>query len=249
QKVAEAMEKLATKPEPTPFGPGSRYEIGEWQPPMVAESSTTPGSGVALVDLATVQNPAANVLRTPSELGGDKIIDREGDGSDGGRLRGRRIHSLLEHLPGVADPTRVAISVLMSGADASTEDEALELLREAQEIISQHSEVFESGSLAEVDVAGYSPTLKQQIAGTIDRLIVNDDLVRIVDFKTNVAVPSDAEETPEAILRQMGAYLEIMEGIYPGREIEVAVLWTTTGQLMTLGHGIVRAALARATTS
>ena len=89
----------------------------------------------------------------------------------------------------------------------------------------------------------------QKVSGAVDRLLVSPDRVLAVDFKTNAVVPTDPKDTPDGILRQMGAYLEVLENIFPNRAVDVAVLWTTTGELMPLEHGIVRAALERATTS
>jgi ATP-dependent helicase/nuclease subunit A len=55
---------------------------------------------------------------------------------------------------------------------------------------------------------------------------VTPDAVTAVDFKTNRLVPPAPEEVPEGILRQMGAYLAMVEALYPGREARAAVLWT-----------------------
>jgi ATP-dependent helicase/nuclease subunit A len=66
-----------------------------------------------------------------------------------------------------------------------------------------------------------------------------------VDFKTNATVPATPADVPEGLLRQMGAYLALLEAIYPDRPISVAILWTRTSTLMPLPHEMVRAALAR----
>ena len=73
----------------------------------------------------------------------------------------------------------------------------------------------------------------------------SDFALRASDF----AFQATPDKTPEGLLRQMGAYLEALEHVYPDKTVEVAILWTATGELMTLEHGIVRAALQRAPTS
>ena len=45
----------------------------------------------------------------------------------------------------------------------------------------------------------------------------------------------------------MGAYAAMLEQVYPGRAVEVAILWTRTGRLMALPPEIVREALAATT--
>ena len=81
--------------------------------------------------------------------------------------------------------------------------------------------------------------------GTIDRLIVENDRVCAVDFKTNAVVPASPEETPEGLLRQMGAYASALAQIFPGRRVETAILWTRTAELMPLSHEVVTTALSR----
>ncbi|MCB1359925.1 MAG: hypothetical protein KDJ96_01975, partial [Rhodobacteraceae bacterium] len=67
-----------------------------------------------------------------------------------------------------------------------------------------------------------------------------------VDFKSNRQVPATAEQVPEGLLRQMGAYAHLLAGLYPGRRIETALLWTATATLMPLSAGATGAALGRA---
>jgi len=85
-----------------------------------------------------------------------------------------------------------------------------------------------------------------RLHGTIDRLLVTRETVTAIDFKTNRLVPSTPEETPEGILRQMGAYAAMLTALYPGREVCTSVLWTRTASLMPLHHALVMAALQRA---
>ena len=83
--------------------------------------------------------------------------------------------------------------------------------------------------------------------GTIDRLIVTNSDVLAIDFKSNTTVPSRAEDVPDGILRQMGAYAAMLEQVYPDRQVSTAILWTKTGALMPLPPNIVREALASST--
>jgi ATP-dependent helicase/nuclease subunit A len=70
-----------------------------------------------------------------------------------------------------------------------------------------------------------------------------------VDFKTNHIVPDEPDQTPEGVLRQLGAYHAALSQIYPDRQIDCSILWTTTGTLMNLPSEIVMAALRRAATT
>lgn len=98
------------------------------------------------------------------------------------------------------------------------------------------------------EVALTTPWGDQRLLGTIDRLIVHPSHVLVVDFKSNRTVPATASVVPEGILRQMGAYQQMLEQLYT-RPIQLAILWTQTGTLMTLDPDMLRAALGRATTN
>jgi ATP-dependent helicase/nuclease subunit A len=60
-------------------------------------------------------------------------------------------------------------------------------------------------------------------------------------------VPATPAEVPEGVLRQMGAYRALAAQAFPGRPVEVALLWTRTATLMPLPGALTDAALARAT--
>lgn len=75
--------------------------------------------------------------------------------------------------------------------------------------------------------------------------MIEADRVLAVDFKTNRIVPSTPEDTPEGLLRQMGAYAAALAQIYPQHRIDTAILWTQTAELMILSPALVQAALSR----
>jgi len=77
-------------------------------------------------------------------------------------------------------------------------------------------------------------------------MVVAEDHVLAIDFKSNRIVPEDPEAVPEAILRQMGAYRAALAAIWPERRAETAIVWTRNAQLMRLPDPLVVAALERA---
>jgi ATP-dependent helicase/nuclease subunit A len=97
--------------------------------------------------------------------------------------------------------------------------------------------VFAEGSRAEVaivgrlDLAGRAQTL---VSGQIDRLVVRQAEVLIVDFKTNHAPPKLAAEAPPAYVRQLALYRAVLRKLYPQRAIRAALLWTETTDLMEI---------------
>jgi ATP-dependent helicase/nuclease subunit A len=108
--------------------------------------------------------------------------------------------------------------------------------------------LFDPAALCEVTLTARPVALAgRALFGAIDRLIIGQDRILAVDFKSNAVVPDRVHEVPEGILRQMGAYAEMLEQIYPGKQVEVAIVWTRNAQLMPLPRNIVRDAFRRHT--
>ena len=61
------------------------------------------------------------------------------------------------------------------------------------------------------------------------------------DFKTARRPPTALEEVPDHTLRQMAAYVAALEGIYPGRAVRAALLYTQTPQLIVIPHAVLAA--------
>ncbi|NNL19612.1 MAG: double-strand break repair helicase AddA, partial [Boseongicola sp.] len=227
-----------------------RLEHGRWPPQKLHKNPLLETESVLIPEFlnATAKTPApAPKFVNPSALGGAKALGGEGDdiNLDAAMQRGTDIHLLLESLPDIPQAN-------WEGAARRLLPHALQpeaLLLEASKALAAFPEVFAANSLCEVDVTAYLPTLDKALSGTIDRLIVGSDHVIVVDFKTNQIVPETPGDTPEGILRQMAAYLEAIEQIYPNHRIDLAILWTAGPSLMQLPHGIVRPTLAGATTS
>ncbi|MEO9823630.1 MAG: double-strand break repair helicase AddA [Paracoccaceae bacterium] len=251
--VSDGLERAGAKRVETDAGHVLRMAHGTWPEPIDARALETKGLPSQSEDpLLSLPIPASKLLakrKSPSDLGGDKALGGNGLDEKAAKRRGTQIHLLLEHLPGCADPIKMAENLLIKGSEQADVSEIPAMLEEAQRNITAHPGLFSESALAEVDIAAMVPSLSSEIYGSIDRLIISPDHVLIVDFKTNAVVPKCAEDTPEGLLRQMGAYLEASEQIWTDRAIKVAILWTATAKLMVLPHGIVREALQRATTS
>jgi ATP-dependent helicase/nuclease subunit A len=81
------------------------------------------------------------------------------------------------------------------------------------------------------------------VVGQVDRLIVNDDAILVVDYKTNRPPPSRAEEIDPAYLEQMALYRGLLQQIFPGRPVHAALLWTYAPRLMPLSSSLLDRAL------
>ncbi|SFR34216.1 double-strand break repair helicase AddA [Litoreibacter janthinus] len=231
---------------------GGRLEHLQWPDDLPRRDAKAPQVRDALPEWAETE-AAAPVAATeplsPSKFDGPKALaDPSGMAlsEDDAKTRGTALHRLLEHLPGAADPVGLANRLGRYGPN--NED----LLPLAQAVLSEPSlaHVFAKGTLAEITLTAKLPSIGgRAVLGTVDRLIIDRDRILAVDFKSNTVVPSAPEKTPSGLLAQMGAYLEMLEQLYPEKTVDVAVLWTQTAQLSVLPHDIVRRALVAAHTS
>ena len=146
--------------------------------------------------------------------------------------RGRILHALFERLPAVRPEDRVAAA--RRWLSAQQVDDAEGLITSALAVI-EHPDlapVFAQDALAEAPLAGVVEG--QVIAGTVDRLIVTDTQVTVVDYKTGRRVPATEDAVPTYHKAQMAAYAAVLEGIFPGRTVQAALLYTSGPKLITL---------------
>ncbi|MDN5567431.1 MAG: PD-(D/E)XK nuclease family protein, partial [Paracoccus sp. (in: a-proteobacteria)] len=189
---------------------------------------------------------------TATGLGGAKVIAAATQGDrDAAMLRGTRLHLLLEHLPAYPrdDWARLA-RTLMAGAEGGLPDadELDDLLAEARDLIDAPAldqilrPAPDTQVLAEVAVTTPLPD-GRILNGIIDRLVISPKDIIAVDYKTNSTVPATPDATPDGILRQMAAYRVALRGIWPDRNLRMAVLWTQTRELMDLPDPLLDRAL------
>ncbi|MGB8811902.1 MAG: double-strand break repair helicase AddA [Paracoccaceae bacterium] len=189
---------------------------------------------VPLLDWVSRQAPqvAKEVqLLSPSDLGGAKVLfGDQTESDDSAILRGTQLHLLLEHLPRIDPNLWSKMADILLGNITGKSD----LLAEAQHVLTAPAlaKIFAGSALTEVAVTADFDG--QRMLGTIDRLIIQPDLVLAIDFKSNAIVPKTAADIPEGIRRQMRAYSVALAQIYPDRRIETAILWTKNAQLMPI---------------
>ena len=151
-------------------------------------------------------------------------------------LRGTWIHQLLERLPAVAAENRAAAADQWLARSAGVSSVAVrrEIVSQVCGILSdtRFSALFGAGSLGEAPLAATLPD-GRVIAGTVDRLRVEQDRISVIDFKTG-RVPASEKAIPNSHRAQMAAYAEALRVIFPGRQISAALLYTAGPQLFEL---------------
>ena len=92
--------------------------------------------------------------------------------------------------------------------------------------------IFGPGSQAEVPLVGLVEG--QALSAQIDRLVVEEDRVLVVDFKTTWPPPATEAEVAPIYLRQLALYRTALGRVFPEREIRCALLWTEGPRLMPI---------------
>src|SRR5262249_21294387 len=97
--------------------------------------------------------------------------------------------------------------------------------------------LFGPGSRAEAPIVGHVGD--RVISGQIDRIVVTDAEVVIVDYKTNRPPPTRVEHTPMIYVRQMAAYRAAIAQVYPGRRVRCVLVWTDGPSVMELPDALL----------
>jgi len=163
---------------------------------------------------------------------------RAGRGPGAGQ-RGRLIHRLLQWLPGLASGEReaVALGYLSRPLFGLGPEDRKALFAAVDAVLSTagFQALFGPGSRAEVPIIGRAGARGQfVVSGQVDRLVVLDDRVLIVDYKSSRKPPRGLDKVPPAHLRQMAAYRAVLARAFPGRVVHAALLWTEGPKLMAL---------------
>ncbi|APZ99314.1 double-strand break repair helicase AddA [Sphingopyxis sp. QXT-31] len=202
----------------------------KWARPAKAKGPVA--APVAVPDWA--HRPAPEEARpprplAPSALGADDVaVPPQGTARADAVSRGLLLHALFERLPPVAPARRRAAALhwlgvqapdLGAAAHGALVDEVLAVIEDPA-----HAAIFGPGSLAEVPLSAVVEGAV--VAGIVDRLLVTDDAVTVVDYKTGRHVPDTAADVAPAYLRQMAAYRDALAVIFPGRRIDAALLYT-----------------------
>jgi ATP-dependent helicase/nuclease subunit A len=190
----------------------------------------------------------------PSDFGSDDFADVSAYSPlrpQEAQARGRILHRLLELLPKVGADARDAAArrLVERLAPRATGAERAELASEALRVLNDErfAAAFGPASRAEVAIAGRprrAPDIV--VSGRIDRLLVEDDRLLLIDYKTNRPPPPTVDGVPEGYLRQLAAYRALLEDIYPGRRVEAALLWTHDARLTPVPSAMLDGAFARA---
>lgn len=155
--------------------------------------------------------------------------------------RGLLIHDLLQFLPPLPEERRheAARRYLARPVHGLSPDEQAAIAAEAVAVMltPAFADVFGPASRAEVPLVGV--VNGAVVSGRVDRLVVGDREVTVVDYKSNRPAPAREEDVPSAYLHQLAAYRAVLSKIYPESSINCALLWTEGPRLMPISPALL----------
>jgi ATP-dependent helicase/nuclease subunit A len=173
-----------------------------------------------------IYNPSAFVEQ-------DEYYDApQAQGETSSYQRGRMLHRLLQLLPELPEQQRedAAIRYLKNQQVDDYAHDVKEVLAIVQHPV--FASIFSNAAQAEVPIVGR--VFGKMVSGQIDRLLVTDTDVLVIDFKTNRPPPKTLDGVADSYLAQMACYVALLEKIYPAKTIRAALLWTHSLTLMEL---------------
>ncbi|MDF2368676.1 double-strand break repair helicase AddA [Sneathiella sp.] len=173
----------------------------------------------------------------------DETVASSPLGPDEGRRfhRGLLIHRLLETLPSIGPASRETAAKAwlarpVHGLEDAQQDE---ILQETLNVINDpgFSAIFGPGSQAEVPISGLIDG--RVLSGQIDRLLIGEDEILVIDYKTNRPSPNEIKDVASLYIRQMSLYRRALSAMYPGKVVKCALLWTEGPHLMELPDALL----------
>ncbi len=248
-RVATAMAELGAVPAELPQWLGTSLEHGTGRAAARAGELRPADVAVPLSLPAWATSAAPQELRPPRPLSPSAIATDDvaqppaGPAARLAARRGQALHTLFERLPAVPAPQRRAAALAWAAATAP-ELGAADLADTVIDILDdpRFAAVFADGALAEAPIAALVGNTV--IAGTVDRLLVTEESIRVIDFKTGRRVPADAQGADVYHLKQMAAYVAALERVFPGRPVRAALLYTEGPVLIDLPPELMTALAA-----
>lgn len=162
--------------------------------------------------------------------------------------RGTALHRLFELLPEIEPAERAAAAsgYLARMLPEMDEAERAALADGVVALIARPdlAELFSPAARAEAAVAGSVTTPGGRVlavTGSVDRLLVTDEAVTIVDYKTATFPP---RLVPEPYVLQLALYRAVLRHLWSDRPVRAAILWTSTARLDVLAEADLDRVLA-----
>lgn len=178
---------------------------------------------------------------SPSNLDDDQYGDAPASElQKAAAVRGKLIHALFEHYAGGdVDSYRPTALAWLGRHNPNRDFDHEKAVDDVLAVMSDPDlrDLFSPAARAEVPLAALVGTT--MISGRVDRLLIEDGRVRLIDFKTGRKVPENATAVAVPNLRQMAYYVAALESIFAPRKVEAALLFTHGPTMINLPDDVL----------
>ena len=166
-----------------------------------------------------------------------------------GKKIGTIVHGLLEFIPNLPEKERKSATAAYLakpgfGLYKKTQDD---LSKQVLSVINnpEFAGLFGKNSRPEVNITGMIEQNgeKKKLSGQIDRLVITEKEVLIVDYKSNLKIPKTDEDIPDMYVTQMAAYRQALKEIYPDKKIKCLLLWTRESKMQEVPEKMMNKAV------
>ena len=233
----------------TPAGPGLR--LGD-APPQLGAASGRETARAVLPDWALRDAPEEPA--SPRPIAPSRLVEEDGESEPAGLSpllpdaawrfrRGDLIHKLLQILPDLPADRRASAAERYLAAQSDLDEAGRAAIAAETMAVLTHPDfapIFGPGSRAEVALSGRLDSDRagrfagRAVHGQVDRLVVTDHEVLIVDYKTNRPPPENYQDVARIYRIQMAVYRALLQSLHPDRPVRCALLWTDTPRFMEL---------------
>lgn len=149
-------------------------------------------------------------------------------------LKGKAIHKLLEILPSVkvAERDDVLDYYAYNLLPNFSEKNKRQIKNNVLNILEKFPDLFSENSQAEVSVVGRVG--EHIVSGQIDRLVIRERKIIIVDYKNTSRSFRSSKEIPQSYKEQLKLYKSLIQKIYPNKNIECYILLTSHCSLLRI---------------
>lgn len=148
---------------------------------------------------------------------------------------GSIIHKILEIFSNkTPDKKELIEKYLENHHNYIKNEEKIKILRQTSNIFNNNkfNFLFEENSESEVPIMANLDG--QIISGKIDKLIIKDNEILIIDYKSDKIKAEEIREKALKYQNQLNLYSKIIAKIYPNKKISSHIIWTYLGEMLEI---------------
>jgi ATP-dependent helicase/nuclease subunit A len=145
---------------------------------------------------------------------------------------GKITHKILEFLPNLSKNPDEAVKITqkyLKNQNINDKNQEI-IIKNITNIVKNSNFNFIFGKNSHSEVAISAKIDGKIISGQIDLLILEQNSVTIIDYKTNF------NKNPDFYQEQLNLYSQIIANIYPNKKIITAIIWTYHGEIEILDY-------------